>query len=145
MAQGRITLEQVNEISSGLSWVRRLGLKVEEVGDGTARLRLPGSEDLLRPGGTISGPSMMTLADYAMYIAVLGAIGRVELAVTTNLSINFLRKPEVGDLLADCRLLKCGKRLAYGEVLLTSEALGPEDIVAHCTATYSIPPDRERR
>ncbi|MGM0561032.1 MAG: PaaI family thioesterase [Pseudomonadota bacterium] len=142
MSQGKVTLEEVDEISAGLSWVTQLGLKVEEVGPGHARLRMPGSEDLLRPGGTISGPSMMTLADYAMYIAVLGAIGRVELAVTTNLNINFLRKPEVGDVLADCRLLKCGKRLAYGEVTLTSAALGPDEVVAHCTATYSIPPQR---
>ena len=86
--------------------------------------------------------SALTLADYAMYVAVLSAIGRVELAVTTNLNINFLRKPGPGDILGDCRLLKLGKRLAYGEVLIYSEGLGSDDPVAHVTATYSIPPDR---
>ena len=84
---------------------------------------------------------MMTLADYAMYAAVLGAIGRVELAVTTSLSINFLRKPPQADIVAGCRLLKLGKRLAYGEVMLHSDA-EPDAPVAHATTTYSIPPNR---
>lgn len=103
-----------------------------------ARLRMDYHPSQLRPGGTISGPAMMTLADFAMYAAVLGAIGPVGLAVTTNLSINFLRKPEPRALFADCRLLKLGKRLAVGEVTITSE--GSDEPVAHVTGTYSIPP-----
>jgi uncharacterized protein (TIGR00369 family) len=83
---------------------------------------------------------MMALADVAIYIAVLGAIGWVPLAVTTHLSINFLRKPSPGDLLAECRLLKLGKRLAVAEVAIRSP--GSEDIVAHATGTYSIPRER---
>ena len=137
----RITIAEMNELSADLRWVVQLGIVVEAIGEGTARLRLPASPDLLRPGGTVSGPAMMTLADYAMYAAVLGAIGRVELAVTTSLSINFLRKPPSADIMADCRLLKLGKRLAYGEVMLHSDA-EPDSPVAHVTTTYSIPPER---
>jgi len=91
----------------------------------------------LRPGGTISGPTMMGLADMAMYALVLSAIGKVPLAVTTNLSINFLRKPEPADLVAEARMLKLGKALAVGDVTIRSE--GSEAIVAHAVVTYSIP------
>ena len=116
---------------------------VEHVAHGRARLRMAYHASQLRPGGTISGPAMMTLADLALYVAVLGAIGPVGLAVTTNLSINFLRKPEPRGLIAECRLLKLGKRLAVGEVTLHSE--GSEDVVAHVTGTYSIPAAEARR
>lgn len=138
----KITIAEMNEIARELKWVTMLHIAVEEIGEGTARLRLPASDEVLRPGGTISGPTMMTLADFAMYAAVLGAIGRVEMALTTNLSINFLRPPPPGDLIGDCRLLKLGKRLAYGEVLITSAAVEDGDPVAHATLTYSIPPQR---
>ena len=94
-------------------------------------------DDQVRPGGTISGPTMMALADFAMYCAVLAAIGAVPLAVTINLNINFLRLPARRDLLAEARLFKLGKRLAVGEVTIRSE--DNEDPVAHVTATYSIP------
>ena len=104
----------------------------------TSRVRLPYHDRHLRPGGTISGPAMFGLADCALYVAVLATIGWVPMAVTTNLSINFLSKPEPSDLVADCRLLKLGKKLAVGEVYLRS--VGAEDIVAHATGTYSIPP-----
>ena len=114
--------------------------KIEAVGPGTARVRLKAGNSHLRPGGTVSGPTMMALCDGTMYVAILAAIGPVALAVTTNLSINFLRKPEPGDLIAECRLLKLGKRLAVGEVSVSSAADG--ELVAHCVATYSIPPDR---
>lgn len=111
---------------------------IEDIGPLTARLRLKFAERNLRPGGTLSGPAMMALADYAMYAVILGHIGPVALAVTTNLSINFLRKPGPADLVADAKLLKLGKRLAVGEVTITQEGLdGP---VAHVTSTYSIPP-----
>ncbi|MDQ4134574.1 MAG: PaaI family thioesterase [Pseudomonadota bacterium] len=110
---------------------------VEEVGPLTARLRMAYHERHLRPGGTLSGPSIMTLADLALYVAILAQIGPVALAVTTNLSFNFLRKPLARDLIAECRLLKLGKRLAVGEVLLRSD--GQDEIVCHATGTYSIP------
>ncbi len=91
----------------------------------------------LRPGGTLSGTTMMSLADFTMYVAVLSAIGWVPLAVTTNLTINFLKKPAARDLLAEARLIKLGKRLAVGEVAIRSD--GDDELVAHVTSTYSIP------
>ena len=118
--------------------IDHLDVRVEEIGERYARLRIPVDEAHLRPGGTVSGPTMMTLADTAIYVAILGMIVPVALAVTTSLSINFLRKPEARDLIAETRLLKLGKRLAVGEVHLFSE--GVEDPVAQVTATYSIPP-----
>ncbi len=111
---------------------------IEAVGPSTARLRLRHSERNLRPGGTISGPAMMALADYAMYAVVLAHIGPVALAVTTNFSINFLRKPAPADVVAEARLLKLGRRLAVGEVTMTQA--GADGPVAHVTSTYSIPP-----
>ena len=93
---------------------------------------------MLRPGGTVSGPTLMALADVAMYVVLLSAIGPVGLAVTTNLNINFLRKGQAGqDVLAEARLLKLGKRLAVGEVNLLSGT--SPDPIAHVTSTYSIP------
>ena len=101
-------------------------------------LRQRYSDQMLRPGGTISGPTLMALADFAMYVVLLSAIGPVGLAVTTNLNINFLRKGQPGqDVLAAARLLKLGKRLAVGEVSLLSGT--SPDPIAHVTATYSIP------
>jgi uncharacterized protein (TIGR00369 family) len=113
------------------------GVSIEDAWHGGARVRQAWREAHVRPGGTISGPTMMALADFAMYVAVLAAIGPVGLAVTTSLNINFLRKPGRADLLAEAKLMKLGKRLAVGEVALTSA--GSEDILAHVTATYSIP------
>lgn len=113
-------------------------LSVETVGYGTCRVRQAYHPKHLRPGGTMSGPSMMTLADFALYVAVLSVAGRTPLAVTTNLSINFLRKPEKADLIGETRLLKAGKRLCVGEVTIFSE--GQEEPVAHVTGTYSVPP-----
>jgi uncharacterized protein (TIGR00369 family) len=114
---------------------------IEEVGPLFARLRMDFHERHIRPGGTLSGPAMMTLADFALYVAILSNIGPVALAVTTNLSFNFLRKPQAGQgLVAECRLLKLGKRLAAGEVALRSE--GEADIVCHATGTYSLPENR---
>ena len=110
---------------------------VEEVGPGRARLRMDYHERHLRPGGTISGPSMMALADLGLYAVILAHIGPVALAVTTSLNFNFLRKPEQRALIAECRLLKLGKRLAVGEVSMHSE--GSDDVVCHATGTYSIP------
>ena len=113
---------------------------LDEVGPLSARMRMDYHERHLRPGGTISGPSMMALADLALYAAILAHIGPVALAVTTSLNFNFLRKPEPRALIADCRLLKLGKRLAVGEVSIFSE--GSADVVCHATGTYSIPDRR---
>jgi uncharacterized protein (TIGR00369 family) len=118
------------------------GLSVEHVGFGMARVRQAFHPDQVRPGGTISGPTMMALADFAMYVAVFSAVGRQPLAVTTNLNINFLRKPAQADLLAEARLLKAGARLVVGEVTIRSTGGG--EPVAHVTATYSVPPQRDR-
>ena len=114
------------------------GLSIEALWDGGCRVRQAFREVSLRPGGTISGPTMMALADFAMYVAVLAAIGPVPLAVTINLNINFLRKPAPRDLTAEAKLLKLGKRLATGEVTIRSD--GEDEPVAHVTSTYSIPP-----
>jgi len=114
------------------------GLAIEAVWEHGCRVRQAFRQRSLRPGGTISGPTMMALADLAMYVAVLAAIGPVPLAVTINLNINFLRKAAPRDLLAEARLLKLGKRLATGEVTICSQ--GETEPVAHATSTYSIPP-----
>ena len=114
------------------------GLAIEAVWERGCRVRQAFRQRSVRPGGTISGPTMMALADFAMYVAVLAAIGPVPLAVTINLNINFLRKAAPRDLLAEARLLKLGKRLATGEVTICSQ--GETEPVAHVTSTYSIPP-----
>jgi uncharacterized protein (TIGR00369 family) len=110
---------------------------IEEVGPMSATVRLNYHPDHLRPGGTISGPAMFALSDLALYVAILHEIGRVKLAVTTNVSINFLRRPQPRDLIGRARLMKLGKRLAVGEVALYSP--GEAAMVAHATGTYSIP------
>jgi uncharacterized protein (TIGR00369 family) len=113
-------------------------LTIEHADGQSCLLRQRFRESMLRPGGTVSGPTLMALADFAMYVVLLSAIGPVALAVTTNLNINFLRKGAPGqDLLAAARLLKLGKRLAVGEVSLLS-GMSP-DPIAHVTSTYSIP------
>ncbi|WP_316175544.1 MULTISPECIES: PaaI family thioesterase [unclassified Bradyrhizobium] len=113
-------------------------ITIEHADGKSCRLRQRFHDRMLRPGGTVSGPTLMALADFAMYVVLLSAIGPVGLAVTTNLNINFLRKGAPGqDVLAEAKLLKLGKRLAVGEVTLLSG--GEPDPIAHVTATYSIP------
>ncbi len=112
---------------------------VEAVGPYSSVVRIPIQEHHLRPGGTVSGPTMMLLADTAMYVAILGELGPLLLAVTTNLNINFMHKPAAGcDLVGECTLFKIGKRLAVGEVSIHSA--GHPELVAHVTCTYSLPP-----
>ena len=114
---------------------------IEAVTDDGIRMRLHVGEKNLRPGGTVSGPSMFSLADVAIYLATLSRIGPEALAVTTNCSIDFMRKPRAHtDLIAEARLLKLGRALAVGDVLLYSE--GDPKPVARATLTYSIPPKR---
>ena len=113
--------------------------RVEATFPGGARLRLDAGERHLRPGGTISGPAMFTLCDLACYAALIAHIGPVALAVTTNLNINFMRKPAPGSLWCDAHILKLGKSLAVIECALYSQGSRDEP-VAHAVATYSIPP-----
>jgi acyl-coenzyme A thioesterase PaaI-like protein len=111
---------------------------IEAVGGGGATVSLEVGQADLRPGGTVSGPTLMSVADTALYAAVLGAIGVVPLAVTTNLTINFLRKPEPNRrVIGVCKLMRLGKTLAVGEVWLHSD--GQSEPVAHVVGTYAIP------
>ncbi|MDD9707267.1 PaaI family thioesterase [Seohaeicola sp. SP36] len=112
---------------------------VEDVAPMGITMRLNVGDRHLRPGGTVSGPSMFGLADVAIYLAIMAMIGPKALAVTTNASFDFMRKPAAGvDLIAKCRLLKLGRVLAVGDVLLYSE--GMAEPVARASMTYSIPP-----
>lgn len=114
---------------------------VESVGQRAATVSHPVGPDELRPGGTVSGPVLMTVGDVALYVAILGEIGIVPLTVTTSLTINFLRKPSADRrVIGECKLMKVGKALVVGEVYLYSEGL-PEP-VAHVVGTYSIPPQQ---
>jgi acyl-coenzyme A thioesterase PaaI-like protein len=114
---------------------------IESLGERTATVRHRIGHDELRPGGTVSGPVLMEVADIALYIAILGEIGIVPLAVTTGLNINFLRKPSAQrDIIGVCRLIKVGRALVVGEVNLYSDGEG--EPVAHAVGTYSIPPGR---
>lgn len=112
---------------------------VEEVGNGGATVSHQIGHGELRPGGTVSGPVLMSIADVALYVAILGEIGIVPMAVTTSLTANFLRKPAADrSIVGVCKLIKVGKSLVVGEVYLYSE--GSSDAVAHVVGTYSIPP-----
>jgi uncharacterized protein (TIGR00369 family) len=119
--------------STGYGW------EATRVSPGRIEVAMKISDADLRPGGTISGPTMFTLADVAAYLLVLAHIGEVALAVTTNLTINFLQKPTPGPLRAEGRLLKLGKRLAVCEIHIFAD--GSDSLVAQATATYSIPPE----
>lgn len=133
------TAEQFNAIMEDeLPFAHEVGMRAETIEERKAVLRMPTDERQLRPGGTVSGPAMMALADAAMYAVLLGAIGPVKLAVTTSFNANFLNKPQPGDLVAEAEILKLGKRLAVIEVALHSD--GFDTPVAHMTGTYSIPP-----
>ncbi|PWE33067.1 thioesterase [Maritimibacter sp. 55A14] len=111
--------------------------KVESVSETRLVLRMKVNNSHLRPGGTVSGPSMFTLVDLAMYLATMALIGPKVLAVTTNCSIDFMRKPKLGDLLGEARVLKLGRQLAVGDVVIYSERM--DKPVARASLTYSIP------
>ena len=115
---------------------------IEAVRDNGSTLSHDIGRDELRPGGTVSGPVLMSIADVALYVAILGTIGIVPLTVTTSLTINFLRKPSAeARIIAECKLIKVGRTLIVGEVSLYSE--GSSELVAHVVGTYSIPPKRD--
>ena len=138
----KISADEFNQIiTAELPWAASLNIAMDSMQAGKVIMRLPYHQDSVRPGGTISGPHMMLLADACMYGVVLSLLGPVKLAVTTNLNINFMSKPQPDcDLLARCNLMKVGKRLAVGEVWIRSE--GSDELVAHTTLTYSIPAER---
>ncbi|MGF1475041.1 MAG: PaaI family thioesterase [Geminicoccaceae bacterium] len=122
---------------AGVPYVGLLACRVERFEPGDVQVRLPYQDLLVRPGGTICGPAIMALADIALYGLVLSKIGKVDLAVTTDLSVHFLKRPVPGDLIARTHLLKLGRRLAIGEVEIAPE--GENEPVAHVVGTYSIP------
>ena len=133
----KVSIEQFNEIlQAELPSAADTGIYLTAIEHGEAELVLPYTDHSLRPGGTIAGPFMMMLADVCMFAVVLSMLGQIKLAVTTSFNINFLRKPAETDLLARGKIIKLGKRLAVVEVSIFSE----DDIVAHATGTYSIPP-----
>lgn len=133
-----------SEIESFLATAfTRMDCTIVTVGNRGATVRREIGEAELRPGGTVSGPTLMSMADLALYVAIFGEIGIVPMAVTTNMNINFLRKPSANAaIVAVCKLMKVGKSLAVGEVSLYSE--GDDDPVAHVVGTYSIPRDAQK-
>jgi uncharacterized protein (TIGR00369 family) len=114
-----------------------LGMKLEEVGEGTARMRLPYRDKFMRPGGAIHGPIIMAIADYAMYAALMGLNPRGESGVTSNLNMYFLKKSTGKDLIAEARTVRGGKRVSVLEVSVYVD--GEDDPVALVTGTYMIP------
>ncbi len=114
--------------------------EIDEIGPMRARVSMRVGHEHLRPGGTVSGPTLFTLADCAFYVVTLAMIGRQALTVTTNCAINFMRKPEPAGLVGEARILKLGKTLSVGDVTIWSE--GTQGPVAHAALTYAIPPRR---
>jgi uncharacterized protein (TIGR00369 family) len=114
---------------------------IEAVGERSACVRMRHHERMLRPGGTVSGVAMFSLADFSVYVAIIATLGEAGIAaVTTNLNINFLSKPAARDMTASVSLIRLGRRLAVGEARLYSE--GQSDMAAHAIATYALPLDR---
>ena len=134
----RITLAEFKSLmGEHLPMMTDWGVRVEAIGHGTATLNLAGGRRFLRPGDTVSGPVMMGLADVALYAALLGAIGPVPLAVTSNLTINFLRKPGASAIRAEAMILRLGRRLVTGEVRIYGGS--SDELAAHVIASYAIP------
>lgn len=135
----QMTIEEVEAfLDREFPQSRAFGSKLVALGDDSARVVVDATDAHLRPGGTVSGPALFTLVDHTFYCLVLATLGPVALAVTTHTSIDFLRRPAPGTLVADATLLKLGKRLAVGTVVVRSE--GSPDPIAHATLTYSLPP-----
>jgi len=129
--------EVQNLIRAWIPLAEQIDLQVESIADKHARIRIPFDESNKRPGGSVSGPVLMAAGDTAMYAAILGALGEVAMAVTSNLNINFMQRPGEVDIIAEGKILKLGKRIAYCEVeIFTSES---PDLVAHVTGSYALP------
>ncbi len=134
-----LSAEQVQAlIRQGVPMAEDIALCIDRLDAEYALARVPFQARLVRPGGTLSGPTIMALADAAMYAVVLGRLGRVEMAVTANLNINFLSRPQPVDLLAEARILRLTRRQAVCEVALYSQGC-EQDMVAHVTGTYALP------
>lgn len=134
-----MTREEIEAfLAASFPQATRFGARIERIDAGRLVVRLPVSNVHLRPGGTVSGPSLMTLADTAFYFLLLATLGPIPLMVTTHLSIDFLRRPAPTDVLAEAETLKLGRRLAVGRVTMTSD--GDAAPIAHATVTYAIPP-----
>lgn len=136
-----LTAKEIEDIiRTGVPAAGETGLRIDEATADGVVARYPFSPSMVRPGGTLSGPTMMGLADAAMYAAIMARLGRVEMAVTSNLNINFLSRPGQSDLVARARVLRLGSRLAFLEVELYSD--GSSDMVAHVTGSYALPSTR---
>lgn len=134
-----ISLEELTKlVREEVPSIAETGVVFESITSGSTRARLPFNPNSLRPGATVSGPTMMGLADIVTFACVLSKIGIVREAVTTSLNANFLRKPGAVDLIAEGSLIKCGRRLAYGEVSIFGEN-NLEKMVCHVVCTYAIP------
>lgn len=139
MKHAHISAEELERLANEeVPVAGQMGVVVDRVAPGEVDARVPYRKAFVRPGGTVAGPVLMALADFVMWGVVMSLIGPVKLAVTTSLNINFLRRPDPGDIIAKGRILKLGRRLAVGEVYLYTE--GSDALVAHVTCTYSIPP-----
>jgi uncharacterized protein (TIGR00369 family) len=133
-----MTVEQLQQMLDDSFPGARIPYRIEEVTGSSLRMTLAVDQSNSRPGGTVSGPTLMALADCAAWMVIVGQIGPVALSVTTSLHIDFLRKPALVDVQADAVLLKLGKRLAVAEVAMSS--VGSDAVVAKAQVTYSIPP-----
>ncbi len=134
-----MTVEELNDFLGSAFPGAPRAYRVEQVDERGLRMRVPYDTAQLRPGGTLSGPTMMGLADAAAWLVTLSRIGPVALAVTSQLSISFLTKPAPADLLAHATLLRLGRRQSVSEVRLWSDGADPSAPVAHATVTYAIP------
>lgn len=136
-----MTIEEMQAmVRAGVPLAAAWGVEVVAVGEGVATLRLPQRDDLLRPGGTVSGPALMGLADVAMWAALLSLSGGRDDSLTANLAITFLRPPGSRAVLAEARVIKRGRTLSYGEVLLRAE--GEDAPCAHVTTSWAAAPRR---
>ena len=133
-----VTAEQFETlVREGVPFAARLEPRAIRLDPGIAHIRIPFKPEFVRPGGTVNGPVVMALADITMYAVVMTRLGPVEQAVTTHLSIAFMRRPTPTPLIAEGRLLKLGRRLAFGDVLVFNE--GDREPVAQVSVTYAVP------
>ncbi|MGB0553260.1 MAG: PaaI family thioesterase [Alphaproteobacteria bacterium] len=134
----RVTIEEFDRIAQdGSGFLEIYDFVAEEINYGSARMRLRYRDYHVRAGGTMAGPSIMALADFAVFAALMGTVGPVQMAVTSSLNINFLRRPAAEDMIGEALIVKTTKRLAFAEVDLFT--VGEDIPVAHVTSTYAIP------